>query len=122
MLIQPVELSLPYKFNTKDDRFYIDEIDLMDNLARFFKATFYRSISSTVIDNSNQTEFYINDQIMNLTISLRDKWICECPGVIYLGVTQPIQEPVLGKEGHFLVNVKFYVDYESLTYLRLLDD
>lgn len=122
MLIQPIELSLPYKFNIADNKFYIDSSDLSENLSRFFKATFYKSVSSTVIDNSYQTEFFINDTLMNLSISLRDRWLTECPGVIYLGVTRPQAESIPGKDGHLSLNVTFFVDYESLTYLRLLDD
>lgn len=122
MLIHPIELSLPYMFNIEDNKFYIDSSDLSENLARFFKATFYKSVSSTVIDNSYQTEFFVNDTLMNLSISLRDRWFKECPGVIYLGVARPQAEPLSGKDGFLLLKVTFYVDYESLTYLRLLDE
>lgn len=122
MLIQPIELSLPYKYTPKNEMFHIDSSDLSENLARFFKATFYKSVSSTVIDNSYQTEFFVNDTLMNLSISLRDRWFKECPGVIYLGVARPQATPMLDNDETLLLNVNFYVDYESLTYLRLLDE
>lgn len=124
MFIKPVKITISYNCYL-DNKKKKPVWSLGDSLSptclsRFFYADFRKSFTSTVIDSSYQSELFLDNEMWNVSVFLKEIWRRESRDILFLGVDAPRVTRI--SEHSYNVAVDFYVDDESLVYLRLLEE